>query len=99
MAVTARLRSVATADLRWDVSLLGLKNELNTVFTTPEDFRQDTYMAVRVFYNGQRLRVGVGNDYLVSESGGPGTGYDTITLLGIAPHTDDNLTADYAVDL
>jgi hypothetical protein len=67
------------------------------VFTTPEEFRQDSFMSIRVFFNGQRFRPGAGNDYTVSESGGPGTGFDTVTLLGVAPRTADILTADYAV--
>ena len=34
------------------------------------------------------------DDYMVAESGGPGTGYDTI-ILNIAPLSNDHLFADY----
>jgi hypothetical protein len=81
-----------------DVLLLGIKNSLNMVFTTPDKFYQTLYRSIRIFFNGQRYLVGIGNDYTVSESGGPGTGFDTVTLLSVAPRPLDILTADYEVN-
>jgi hypothetical protein len=82
----------ALAFLRWDIELLGAKNGANPVFTTPDKFDPDYFV---VYWNGRRLFVG--DDYLVSESGGPGTGYDTITLLWtkLLPRAADRVTADY----
>lgn len=51
-----------------------------------------------VEYNGQRLLAGVGNDYTVSESGGPGSGYDTITL-EFTPATVSNMLIDFVPDV
>jgi hypothetical protein len=50
------------------------------VFTTSINFKHESVNSEVLSYNGQRLYEGVGNDYVVSESGGVGTGYDTITL-------------------
>jgi len=77
-----------------EVPLLGVKNHINLVFTTPDEFLPTT---IAVYFNGQRMRRGAGEDYTVSESGGPGTGYDTITLLDaeLAPYATEQLFADY----
>lgn len=56
-------------------------NGSNKVFTTAAKFLEES---MRVYLNGQRLVAGISKDYVVSESGGSGTGFDTITL-AIAP--------------
>lgn len=50
------------------------------VFTTSIKFIRNGVDDEVVSYNGQRLVEGVGEHYVASESGGIGTGYDTITL-------------------
>jgi len=79
------------------IDLVGTKDGANTIFTTPDFFTQDPSGArIRIYLNGQRLYEGVGSDYTVSESGGAGTGYDTVTLSAdLAPYSFDNLFADY----
>jgi hypothetical protein len=79
---------------RVEVPLLGTKNHVNLAFTAPDKFLPTT---LSVYFNGQRMRRGIGEDYVVSESGGPGTGYDTITLLdaALAPYSTEQLFADY----
>jgi hypothetical protein len=47
-----------------------------------------------VYLRGLRLLEGAGNDYVASESGGAGTGYDTLTF-SRAPRVDDNVFVDY----
>ena len=76
------------------VALFGAINGSNTTFTTPVDFLNAGGDTIAVFYNGQRLFAGAGNDYLLSESGGPGTGWDTVTVLFV-PRLSDRLTADF----
>jgi len=79
--------------------LTGAINGINTVFTTVVDFVAGTEA---VFFDGVRQHPGASNDYTVSESGGVGTGFDTITL-SIAPRnrpgprTDDRVTVDYEI--
>lgn len=73
------------------VVLVGTINGSNLVFTTPDEF---VHATLRVFYNG--VRVHEPEDYAASESGGPGTGFDTVTFVaGFAPKTGDRLLADY----
>lgn len=77
--------------------LTGLINGINTVFTTAVDFVAGTEA---VFFNGVRQSPGASNDYVISESGGGGTGFDTITVSDAprgrpGPRTDDRLTIDY----
>lgn len=80
----------------FDVALVGAKDGVNMVFLTPQKFvRVVGGMTARVYYNGQRL-VEL-DDFSLSESGGLGTGYDTVTML-IAPKSEDKLTADYTKD-
>jgi len=77
--------------------LTGLINGVNTVFTTSADFEAGTEA---VYFNGLRQHPGVGNDYIISESGGVGTGFDTITF-AVAPRAragsrpDDRVTVDF----
>lgn len=72
----------------------GVIDGVNTLFTTSSFFQEDS---IAVYYNGQRLRRGASNDYVVSESGGIGTGFDTIDLT-FAPRSSpmvDVITVDY----
>ena len=92
MPVARLIGGTGAADFRWQVDLIGDKNGSNLTFTLPETFDGST---LRVYRNGQRLMAGASDDLLISESGGPGTGYDTITLLDRPPASDENLFADY----
>lgn len=72
----------------------GVIDGVNTAFTTPGYFVEGS---LEVYYNGQRLRKGASNDYTVLESGGIGTGFDTINLT-FAPRAApkvDVITVDY----
>ncbi len=91
----ANARRNATAQWRSQVALVPTGNPL--VFTTPEPFLHvPPGASIALYYNGQRLESGLGNDFTVSESGGPATGYDTVTLL-FSPHVGDKFRADYFV--
>ena len=75
------------------VLLLGVINGVNTVFTTSTKFLHTVGGAsIKVYMNGQRLFLT--DDYTLSESGGPSSGYDTVTLL-VAPRSGDKVFADY----
>ena len=74
-------------------NLLGSQDGINTVFTTPLKFIRNAVTKEIVFLNGVRLREGVGNDYVVSESV-PGTGFDTLTF-SMPPAVAAHLTIDY----
>ncbi len=81
---------------RAGVVLVGPVNGVNQIFTSPDKFIQDpTGSQIAVYYNGDRIELGVGNDYVVSESV-PGLGFDTVTL-PFAPKVGDKVTADYLI--
>src|SRR5690606_24175102 len=81
------------------ISLIGTKNNSNRVFTTPENFINGTFgnneFRILIRHNGRDLVETI--DYYVSESGGPGTGYDTI-ILCFSPKPRSVLVADYVVE-
>jgi hypothetical protein len=89
--------NVLLEKFRWNKDLVGTKDGVNVAFNTPDVFVQSGSVLIRVYRNGQRLRLGASNDYTVSESGGVGTGYDTVTFNGPAPLLYEELTADYLV--
>lgn len=93
---STRPRAIPIASVRQGVPLLGSVDGVNQTFSTPEAFhRRAPYgITIAVYYNGQRLTEGASNDYEVSESGGMGTGFDTVTLK-FAPLAGDVLTADF----
>lgn len=63
----------------------------NAIFTTTSAFLSGSEA---VFYNGIRQMEGVGCDYVRSESGGAGTGFDTLTFAE-PPRSGDVLTIDF----
>lgn len=97
MLLTVSQTATASGTRVYGEDLAGLINDVNTVFTTAVDFVAGSEA---VYFNGVRQREGVGNDYVRSESGGVGTGFDTITFAA-APRNrpgskpDDTVTIDY----
>ncbi len=68
------------------------------IFNTSVAFKHGGVDTEVLLYNGQRLKEGVGHDYVASESGGVGSGYDTITL-EFDPRPNSNWFIDYVPDL
>jgi len=81
--------------------LIGTKNGINKVFTTPDDFLHGDAdgdgIEIQVLRNGKRELIGLYNDFVVGESGGAGTGYDMITFRK-APRKNETLLVDYIKD-
>lgn len=67
---------------------------VRTSFTTAINFRHGGPDGESVHYSGQRLFEGAANDYIAVESGGVGTGYDTI-VMAVPPKSWSNLLIDY----
>ncbi len=93
----------STADLvsnvREDELLVGVVNGSNQIFFLPnadKAINEEPGAKVKVYYNGQRIHEGGLNDFTIDESGGPGTGFDRITV-AFVPAEIDKLTADYFV--
>jgi hypothetical protein len=94
-------RSLQAASLlgifRTGRQLVGTKDGFNKTFYTPgmEKYVHNLpYVTIQVYYNGQRLILL--DDYIVVESGGLGTGYDSI-ILDVAPLIWEKVSADYLV--
>lgn len=82
-----------------DVELVGAVDDANTTFSIPSGkFIQQGKYKIIVYKNG--VKQAFLDDFIIAESGGPGTGYDTV-ILAIAPTTtpapDDLITADYYI--
>lgn len=90
--------------VRVGVTLVGPLDGLNRVFrTTPDYFIHDlagSGKTIEVWHNGRRLlqtptRDPGAGDYWVEESGGVGTGFDTINLLSFSPIGRSSVVASY----
>lgn len=92
---TASQLFIANGRFRTGLSLSGARNGSNLVFMVPggDKFTHNLpFMSIQVYFNGQRLKII--DDYVILESGGSGTGYDTV-VLEIAPRSVDKLVVDY----
>lgn len=83
-----------------DEQLVGVVDNMNTIFTIPTGkFIQNNTYKIVVYING--VKQFYTQDYLIAESGGLGTGYDTV-IFTIAPSVVDSytdiLTADYYIN-
>lgn len=78
---------------KYGIALIGLINGSNLSFTVPDKFvNVSGGRTIRVYWNGVRLTEL--DDYALSESGGPSTGFDTVTMVA-APRVGDHLISDY----
>jgi len=74
--------------------LTGAIDGANTVFASALKFVTSGPSQESVYYNGMQLEPGALNDYTTSESGGPTTGYDTVTF-AFAPKVGDKVWIDF----
>lgn len=82
-----------------DILLVGAVDDVNSIFTIPTGtFIQNATYKIIVYKNG--VKQAYLDDYIISEGGGVGTGYNTVIFF-IAPTTipapDDIITADYYI--
>jgi hypothetical protein len=84
---------------RQNIDLGGDVDGVNRIFTTPDKFINGTYQSntfkIQVFHNGRALLET--EDYIVSESGGVGTGYDTIIFVSFVPLSNSKIFANYMI--
>jgi len=88
---------IAARRYRTGQDLVGVRDGVNCVFLLPrnEKFTHNLpYLTISVYVNG--LRLTLLEDYTIEESGGIGTGYDTI-IMNLAPYSDDHIIVDYVV--
>jgi hypothetical protein len=88
---------IAADRYRTGQALIGVKNGVNYTFKTPgtDKFVHNLpFISIHVYLNGIRLTLL--DDYTIVESGGVGTGYDTV-ILEVAPRAMDKVFADYII--
>lgn len=87
---------------RNEIELIGATNSSNTTFMIPggEKFIDGDYEGnefhIIVEHNGRRLIQDI--DFIIQESGGVGTGYDTIKIISFVPNYKSKLITDYVVE-
>jgi hypothetical protein len=90
--------SILNYAFKQQVDLIGVKDEVNRIFNTPDKFINgqlgNNEFRILVKHNGRDLVENV--DYFIAESGGTGSGYDTI-ILNFSPKPRSVLIADYVI--
>lgn len=74
---------------------IGDKDGVNKTFFTQMKFYRDLTQREALSINGVVKEEGPTANYTITESGGPGTGYDQLNLL-YPLHSKDSLRIDYA---
>jgi hypothetical protein len=91
----------ATINYLWreKIPLIGLRNGSNRTFYTPDKFINGSYYGntfnLTVEHNGKELYENI--DFSIAESGGPGTGYDTVYIYSFTPNVHSLLYATYTI--
>lgn len=87
--------------LKQNVPMIGSINGTNRIFSipAPDKFINGPFngniFKIQVFHNGRELDETI--DYLISESGGAGTGYDTIILISFSPRANSKMYCNYVI--
>jgi hypothetical protein len=87
---------------RQGIELIGIKNGANRVFILPPSDKaligifEDNEFDLEVFHNGRRLIRNI--DFIASESGGVGTGFDTVEIIAFVPSKKSKLMSNYTVE-
>lgn len=81
------------------LSLIGTQDGVNRIFTTPNKFINgsisNNIFRISIRHNGRELVEG--NDFITSESGGAGTGYDTVIFTNTLPDAESVVVVDYVI--
>ena len=87
--------------LKQNVPMIGDIDGSNRIFSipAPDKFINGPYhgniFKIQVFHNGRELDEVI--DYLISESGGAGSGYDTIILISFTPRINSKMYCNYVI--
>lgn len=87
-------------DFKQGIELIGIKDDNNRIFTTPETFINGIFgnntFKILIRHNGRVLVDSI--DYIVAEGGGTGTGFNTVIFTNTIPSADSELIADYVTE-
>ena len=88
--------------IKQNVPMIGNIDGTNRMFTipSPDKFINGTFLGnifkIQVFHNGREIFESI--DYLLAESGGLGTGYDTVVLISFSPRANSQMYCNYVVN-
>jgi len=98
MAVNIRRRTVATGNIRDQVPLDGALDGINREFTIPAGEKAihspSGGIRMKPHHNTRRL---LDDEFVAIESGGSGTGYDTVVITAFAPSSRSRIFLDFIV--
>lgn len=86
-----------------NISLVGARDGVNRIYKvpTPDKFIngifQNSEFNISVHHNGKLLEQGI--DFIVAESGGNGSGYDSVIFTNYSPIARSRLLASYVVEI
>ena len=84
-----------------NIRMLGIKNGSNRTFTTPDVFINEDVggdlLTISIFHDGNRLVED--DEYVLAESGGAGTGFNTVIITAFKPKAESTLIANYFTDI
>lgn len=82
-----------------NIDLIGLQNGMNRTFFTPDLFLDGNFEGnsfnISVFHNGRKMARDL--EYTIAESGGPGTGFNTVNFVSFSPISSSTIRATYAI--
>jgi hypothetical protein len=100
--VTVTGGAISSFNIKQNVELVGVKDGVNRFFTvpSPDKFINGTFAGsefrILIRHNGRGIIQNL--DYAIYESGGVGTGYDTIGIVSFVPTANSTLIADYVIE-
>jgi hypothetical protein len=86
-----------------NISLIGARDGVNRIYKVPGSDKfinglfQNSQLSISVYHNGKLLEQNI--DYLVAESNGVGTGFDTIIFTNYSPPSRSRILASYQTEI
>jgi hypothetical protein len=86
-----------------NISLVGARDGVNRLYKVPAPDKfinglfQNSEFNISVYHNGKLLEQNI--DFLVAESGGVGSGYDSVIFINYSPIARSRLLASYVVEI
>lgn len=86
-----------------NISLVGARDGLNRIYKVPNSDKfingtfQNSELSISVYHNGKLLEQNI--DYIVAESGGVGTGFDSVIFTNYSPPSRSRILANYQTEI
>lgn len=86
-----------------NISLVGARDGINRIYKVPNSDKfingifQNSELSISVYHNGKLLEQNI--DYIVAESGGVGSGFDTVIFTNYSPPNRSRILANYQTEI